>query len=204
MSLDTAVALVAVADARTVLKIAGSSEDTVLADLINRASALASKYAGRQLVSTQRTEYYDGDGDRQLILNHRPVTAVASVYIDGLRTFGADTLVDSAADLITDGAAGILELWNNGGSFTKGRANVKVTYTAGYVAGSTVPHDLEEAVLLIVQHHYKRIYQDGRIGLQSETLDDRTLTYSQDAIPPKAKMILERYRDVLSPGGGHA
>lgn len=204
MSLDTTVALVAVADARTVLKIVGAGEDAVLADLINRASAFAAKYCGRPLVSTARTEYYSGDGDRQLILNHRPVTAVASVHVDGLRDWGADTAVDTTEDLIRDDAAGILELWNNGGAFTKGRGNVRVVYTAGYVAGSTVPHDLQDAVLMIVQHHYKRIYQDGRIGLAAETLDDRTLTYSQDAIPPKAKEILNRYRDALAPGGGHA
>ncbi len=206
MSLDAAVALVSVAQAKVLLKIptGTTSEDSLLEDLINRASALAEKFVGRKLVSAQRTEYHDGDGSTQLILNYRPVTAVASVHVDALRDWGADTAVDVAEDLILDGGAGMIDLFNNGGAFTKGRSNVRVVYTAGYVAGTTVPHDLEEAVLLIVQHHYKRLYQDGRIGLVSETLDDRTMSYSQDAIPPKARDVLDRYRDPLAPGLGHA
>jgi uncharacterized phiE125 gp8 family phage protein len=206
VSVDAAVALITIADLKPFLKIptGTTSEDSLLEDFVNRASAFAAKFVGRSLVSAARTEYYSGDGKPELILNSRPVTAVASVHIDSLRQWGSDTAVIVADDVIVDGGAGIIELWNNAGVFPKGRGNIRVVYTAGYVAGTTVPYDLREAVIMIAQHHYKRIYQDGRIGLLSETLDDRTLAYSQDSIPPKAADILKRYRDVLAPGLGHA
>jgi uncharacterized phiE125 gp8 family phage protein len=202
MSLDSAIALASAAEARVVLKISGSGEDTILEDLINRASAFANKFTGRQLLEAAITEYYDGDGTDELALNNYPVSAVTSVHDDVLRVFGSTTEI-VAGDRILDGAAGIIKLWNSAFSFIKGKRNVRVVYTAGYPSAS-IPHDLKEAVLMIVQHHYKRVYQDQRIGLASETISDHTIQYSEDAIPKKAADTLARYRRINSGNLGHA
>jgi uncharacterized phiE125 gp8 family phage protein len=202
MSLDTTIALASVAEARAVLKIGGAGEDTILADLINRASAFANKFTGRQLLEADFTEYYDGDGTDELTLNNYPVSDVESLHDDTLRAFGSDTEIDED-DIILDGAAGIIKLWNGTFTFLKGKRNVKVVYTAGY-ADDAVPHDLKEAVLMIVQHHYKRVYQDQRIGLASETVGDHTMQYSEEAIPKKAADTLARYRRINSGNLGHA
>jgi hypothetical protein len=82
----------------------------------------------------------------------------------------------------------------------KGRGNIKVVYVAGYKdsTDNLVPYDLQEAALLVCQHMYKRHYQDGRIGLSSETVGDRTFNYDADAIPKKAKEIIAAYADIGS------
>lgn len=199
MSVDSAVALIDTSDLKTLLKISGSSEDTLLEGLINRASQLVASYCGRNFVSASRTEYYDGNGEPELILKNYPVTVLTSLHDDTERSFGSDSEIDTSEDVQLDGNAGIITLWNNEVSFIKGRGNVKVVYTAGYVKGSTVPYDLQEAVLMIAMHFYKRIYQDQRIGLQSETIGQKTMSYSERDIPTKAKTILNLYRTANSP-----
>lgn len=205
MSLDAAIALATVAEAKVVLKIPSgtTSEDTVLEDLINRASAHANKHTGRQLLLARFTEFYDGDGSDELMLNNYPVGTLTSVHDDPLRDFAAGSLLVVDDDYILDAAAGIISAMSGHPAFLKGKATVKVVYTAGYALAS-VPHDLKEAVLMMVQHHYKRMYQDQRIGLASESIGDQTFTYSEEAIPKKAKATLDRYRRKSSGSYGHA
>lgn len=196
MAVDANVALVTVTQAKTWLKISGSSEDTLLESFIDRAGDLANRFTGRHLKTKSYTEYYDGNGTAQIILRNHPATTLTSIHIDAMRAWGSESAVDVSADVMLDGAAGIIRLWNNGGLFTKGRGNVRVIYVAGYKdsANNLVPYDLQEAALLIVAHSYKRHYQEQRIGLQSETIADRTFNYSDEAIPKKAEAILKRYR----------
>lgn len=199
MSVDAAVALITLTQAKTHLKITGSTEDPLLEEMINRSGQFCATYVGRALKSAERTEYYDGKGSRKLQLIEFPVTAVSSVNVDGLRAWGSSTAIDVAANVIIDGPAGILTLWNNGGVFACGQSNVRVVYTAGYKdsADNLVPWDLQEASLIILQLSYKRHYQDQRIGLVSETVGDRTYNYSEDAIPKKARMILDSYKEIV-------
>jgi uncharacterized phiE125 gp8 family phage protein len=205
MSVDSTIALVTLAQARLALKVPAATVDAVqdaaLEDMINRASAFANKWTGRWLLLKSYTEYYDGDGGNSLMLKNYPVDTLTSVHDDPLRVFGASTLI-AASDYILDAAGGIIRLWNNAVTFLQGRANIKVVYTAGYPLAS-VPYDIQEAVLMIVQHQYKRVYQDQRIGLASETIGDHTMQYTDDAIPKKAKEVLERYRLKHSANYGH-
>lgn len=201
---DADVALITLAQAKTFLKITASDEDQLLCDFISRAGDFANTYTGRHLKSKEWTEYYDGDGSAILQVRNYPITTLTSLNDDSLRTWTSATDKDVSADVMLDGPAGIIRLWNNGGRFLRGRGNVRVVYTAGYkdATNNLVPYDLQEASLLIVMHTYKRVYQDQRIGLQSETIGQRTLSYKDDAIPPKAKLILDSYVGINQPTYG--
>ena len=185
MALDTANALVSLADAKTFLKISASSEDSVIEDFINRASIWANDYTGRRLKSRSNSDVYDGDGSDILLLRDYPVNAVTSFQI-----------VDEPVPLIIyedfslNAENGIIKT-KNGRMVTKGFQNVSLTYTAGY---STPPETIKEAVLLYVGHLYRRQYADQKFGVQSETVGDRTTTYGSDDIIPKAKALLNPYR----------
>lgn len=198
MAVDSAVALITLAQAKTHLKITASSEDTLLEQMINRAGQVCNTYTGRHLKTATWTEYYNGNGNRTLELSNFPITSVTSVNVDSTRQWASSTAIDTDEDLIVDAPAGIIKLWNNGGLFYAGFGNVKVVYVAGYTdsGDNAVPYDLQEAALLILQLSYKRHYQDQRIGISSETVGDRTYNYSDDDIPKKAKMILDSYRDL--------
>lgn len=201
MSVDASVALITLAQAKTHLKISGSTEDTLLEEMINRSGQVCASYAGRNFKSAQRTEYYDGNGKSKIELMNFPVTAITSVNIDPLRLWSSSTALDVSTDLILDGQAGILQISNGRFIFTKGLGNIRVIYTAGYKdsVDNLVPWDLQEASLIILQLSYKRHYQDQRIGLTSETVGDRTYNYSNEDIPAKARMILDSYRELAKP-----
>jgi len=205
MTVDADVALVTLDQAKSWLKISGSTEDSILTDLVNRSGALANTYTGRHLKSKEWTEYYDGDGGTVLQLKQFPVTAITSINVDPKREWSADTLVDLTADSLQNMNAGIVRLWNAGGAFWRGRANVKVVYTAGYkdATDTLVPYDLQEAALLIIMYSYKRHYQDQRIGLQSETIGQKTIAFTNESIPKKAQAILDQYRAIGAMTNGY-
>jgi len=142
-------------------------------------------------LSRALTEYYDGDGDNELMLKQYPVSALTNLYDDVLRAFGAGTAINIASDVVLDSEKGIVRLWNQAVAFNVGIANVKVVYTAGY---ATVPETIKEAVLIYVGHLYRRLYQDQRFGVSSETIGDRTTTFAGDVVPAKSKALLMPYR----------
>lgn len=191
MALDTTNALVSLAEAKTFLKITASSEDSVIEDFINRASIWANDYTGRLLKSRANTDYYDGNGGNVLSLNQYPVTTLTSLNDDTDRVFGSGTAINVSTDVILNTDAGIVTLFNQATAFSVGTMNIKVVYTAGY---TTAPETVKEAVLLYVGHIYRRQYADQKFGVQSETIGDRTTTYSTDDFVGKAKALLNPYR----------
>ncbi|TXH42913.1 MAG: hypothetical protein E6Q97_34960 [Desulfurellales bacterium] len=193
MALDTVNALVSPDDVKAFLKIASESEDPIIETFINKASIWANDFTQRLLLSRTLTEYYDGEGETELLLRQYPVTALTNLYDDPLRAFGAGTAIDIANNVVLDGEKGIVRLWNQAVAFNDGIFNVKVVYTAGYALAS-VPESIKEAVLLYIGNLYRRQYQDQRFGVSSETIGDRTTNYANDEFPAKAKALLNPYR----------
>lgn len=189
MALDTANALVSLAEAKTFLKISASSEDSVIEDFINRASIWANDYTGRRLKSRSNSDVYDGDGSDLLLLRDYPLVSIGDLRIDDGSHEGAPPQTTSD-DYTLNLPSGLIKL-KNGVLFVKGFQNVDITYTAGY---TTAPETVKEAVLLYVGHLYRRQYADQKFGVQSETVGDRTTTYGSDDIIPKAKSLLNPYR----------
>lgn len=191
MAEDATVALVSTANVKTFLGITGSTEDTIIDALVNSMSVAIAKYCGRDFVSAAATEYYDGTDAPSLVLKRYPIITLTSLNIDGARLFGSSTDVDVSANVIVDNNSGIITLWNLYDKFPCGRRNVKVVYTAGY---ATIPADLQHAAKLAVQFTYKRHYTEQRIGIVSESVGDKNISYDQGDLPSPVKKLLAPYR----------
>ena len=101
------------------------------------------------LVPTTHTEYYDGDGSRDLYLSHHnpwaahtpspvDVTSVTVIATD-------DTETDFTATQLADLVCYPDRLRRRSGTFTSGNRNIKVVYKTGY---ATCPEDIKQAALL--------------------------------------------------------
>lgn len=190
---DETVALITTAEAKAFLGIptATTSENTMVNAIINSMSKFFTTYCGRNFINAEYTEYYDGTDTDKLFLKNYPIITLDSLYIDATRVFAASSLISSAYYLLNK-ASGIVTLFNYG-IFPCGKGNIKVTYDAGYATDS-IPYDLKHACRLAVLHAYKRHYQDKRIGLVSETIGDRTMSYANEDLPITVKSILNRYK----------
>lgn len=165
--------------------------DTWLSTLISAASVFIENYCKRKFVSREYTEYYDGKGRDRIFLNHRPISAIAYIYDDCDREFGADTLIDS--DEYTYYAEeGIVRLFGETrqfftrGIFQEGVLNVKIKYTAG----ETVPADLNQACVDMVIWKFRLKNTDG---ISSESIGSYSVSYSREQIPSKILSVLDMY-----------
>jgi hypothetical protein len=85
------------------------------------------------------------------------------------------------------------------GEFPEGHRNIKITYYGGY---STIPDDLEQACLEIVQILYEGNENIGNI--QSEKLGDHSITYanysslahSMSNVSEATKYVLDKYKRI--------
>jgi len=130
--------LTSTANVKVYLGISGSDDDTLIGQLIGRATDAIQAFCHRTFGSTTYTEYHDGRGESKIVLEHRPIISVASVYDDLDRQFGPETLIDSD-DYVIREDEGIIEWLASNSTFPStaayfydGQLNVKVTYTAGY------------------------------------------------------------------------
>ncbi len=150
-------------------------QDYRLGLIIAAADSIVKDHCGRDFEVKTYTEFYNGTGSRFIILNQRPVTSVASVYLDynaaygdnPQGAFGIDSLLQQGVDYALDrdqpdgsSAGGLLTrlktIWLEvGRSYYPGKltsdigpalGSIKVTYTAGY---AVIPLDLVYATCCI-------------------------------------------------------
>jgi hypothetical protein len=174
---------------------AGSAEEEEVDLIVNAASARAAEMTGRgvdengysRLISTSRTEYYDGDGTDTLLLKAYPITTVATVYVDPDRDYESTDLLDSG-DYVYYGMDGTVK--TDGALFSSGNKSVKITYTGGY---TSIPYDLQLAIKELVMFWYKR-NTDKRVGVSSISVGDKNVSYEKD-VPQSVLSIFNRYKD---------
>lgn len=116
-----------------------SSDDTQITRAVAAASTFIRHFLQRALVSAAYSETRNGTGGRELMLRHAPVTAVATVSVDGHAISPAPDSV--SAGYVPDGAAGMIYL--RGHAFHRGVQNVVIAYTAGHLVvdeAQTIPN----------------------------------------------------------------
>jgi len=190
--------LTTLANAKEYLGISGSDDDTLLGNLIDRASEAIENYCRRKFAQETLTEYYDGRGSHRLVLNRRPVSSITSIYDDLDRDFTEDTLID-ADDYVLYPDEGIVEFKNTASTFPStaayfydGQRNVKVTYVAGY---ETIPTDVEQACLMLVALLYNRAKQRADGIKQESQAGAYSVAYAGMLMTPEIKALLEPYRE---------
>lgn len=180
--------LTTVATFKAWASISSVSDDALLGLVITRLSAAINNHLNRALLSASYSEVYDGRGGQVLMLRNRPVTAVASLSIDGITIPAATTrpIVGYAFD------ATALYL-SEGYAFARGLRNVAVTYTAGY---ATTPPDVEQAILEWLNVIYR---ERDRVGLVSKALAGETTAFDVGAMPKRVQQYLVPFKSVVSP-----
>ena len=165
--------------------------DDKIEDMIPAASRMLEKYIGHSLFETEYTEYYDGDGTNEIILDHYPVTEIESIHDDLDREFGVDSEIDvedAAFDSNDQKNVGLVRLFRGTSYFTTGVLNIKVVYTAGY---ATLPEDAEMACVQLVSWLLTRAASEG---MGAATLGGKSETYEVDSIPMYIKRLVAPYK----------
>lgn len=184
-------ALTTLADVKEALGITDNTQDSLLTNLINRATDIIEKYCdGRRFASTDYTnEEYDGDGSHFLTLKNFPVSALTSVQrmTGDFTTPSWDTLDSSMYKYLDEEG----QIYYTGG-FSSGIRNYRASYTAGY---TTIPNDLAQACITLVSYLKN---QTKSVGMKSETLGEYSYTKDDDITASIKNLgldeILEAYR----------
>ena len=197
MPLDT------LSNAKSVLLVSGSGDDTMLAQLLDAADSFIEKYTGRSFAGGTFTETHPAGGP-MLFLRNFPVASVTSLKVDADRAFGSGTERDTTTYAI-HADRGVVE--SRTGPFLspyrKGWADwpesVKVVYTT---ATGSVPAAVKQAFSDLVGHWYRlaKTSLDANFLMLTESMNGTTSKgYSWSltrglAIPPGVLKLLEPYR----------
>ena len=151
--------------------------------LINKASSWIERQVGRHLARNKYHQWYDANGQQELVLIEYPIIEVEFVKENGV-------LVNpSQYDYGQTGEIGVIyrdEGWLKAGyriglayDMVYPKQAIEVSYTAGYVLPKdatdddpqTLPADLEGLLWEIVSQAYTGL-QNGSMGLSSFTISD--------------------------------
>jgi len=191
--MDTGISLLTLAEVKSYIEgstTGSTTYDANYGNIIDSVSLYFNNYTGRHLKSSTFTEYYDGNDDRDLVLNQYPITSTSvTVTIDPVYLFTTDLTVDSS-DIRIYADEG--RIWRYDGEFEEGNQNVKVVYTAGYTS-SGMPGDLKRAALETALVFWNREDKKDRVGVRTESFEGGSRTYETD-IPWGAKQVLDYYR----------
>jgi uncharacterized phiE125 gp8 family phage protein len=192
MALDAVNALITWEYAKAMLDLE-DSEQTKIENLINSASWAANIYTHRLLKARDHTITIDSYGGKTLRLPEYPINALTSVHIDLDRDFGSETEVTDDILVYKEGGTIAYDY-----EFPLGLQCVKVVYNAGYGYDSEeVPHDLQIAILEIVQWYRARLSGNG-IGVTAIQNPDGIATEFERNIPLSARRKLDPYVRVVA------
>jgi len=193
-------ALTSLANLKTYLNISGTTNNTFMETLVDRATALMEEYTRRNLKARDYSydsdsEDYDKDNavmdgnDRDvLILPQRPVNSLTTLRVNE-QAISESTGVYVCGWMI-DKKRGMVRLRCY--LFTKGMDNVELAYNAGY---STVPDDLEQACIEQAAWMYKQSpVGQGLLGVSSRSLQDGSISYTAKDLLPQVKLVLQNYK----------
>ncbi len=190
------------------LAASATGEDAWLEVLMSNAIEAIARYLGyappsagasATLESTTYTGLrFDTYGGDHVSLPCGPITAIASVYDDPLRQFGADTLLASTDYEITPGTFDGIDLLPEGewGAWSDTPKAGKVTCTAGY---ATLPASLKHAICLAVAHWYSL---PDRLGQQSQNSGGATLSWRAEDLPVVVQQMLQPFMLTIQLTGG--
>ena len=177
--------LCTLADVRNWLTLTGTTDDTLISAAITSLSDAMQTWMNRQIASQSYTEQRDGVGSVRLSFANYPVSAVASLSVDGI------SIPPAATPQATGFYFNTKQIFLNDYSFTKGFGNILMIYTAGYAA---VPPELKQAAIQLVSEKYK---ERQHIGQKNKIVDKETLGFDVNDFPAYVKTMMNNYKKVI-------
>ena len=179
--------IASLSELKSYLWITDSSQDTILTIFLDSADDFVRSYIGREIESATYTEYFDGDGQREILMKNYPVTTLTS-FEENTGTIQTPvwTAVDSSTYKLSPNIAKLFLTFYK----SRGFQNFKVVYVAWY---ATIPGDIKLATLKLASGYYNRRTSDG---IKSEGVAGDNIVYDTTEIPSDVFIILNNYRDV--------
>lgn len=165
--------------------VVGSADDASLQSLITAYSAYVQQWMNRQILTASYTNTFSGKNNTAQMLPQYPVTAVSAVTVDGV-AIPARTTPTGMGYFFDDDSVVL-----SGYTFSKGRSNVSISYTAGY---ATVPAEIAQAVNELVGLRYAL---KDKQGWSSKTLAGETVSLITGDMPSSVKTILGNWKAVV-------
>lgn len=175
------------ADIKSFLEI-DSIDDSVVVGVLNGVIAFVEQYTGKKMTvdAVDVTEYYHWDGTQILFLKRYPVVSITSLsYNTGTLSTPVWTAF-SGDDYYAD-----LQKWEiifPSRSIPRGFWNIKVVGKFWY---ATLPANLELAIKLLCGKVLNR--KDSQ-GIDSESVQWTSLSYSKDEMSDEIKQLLDPYK----------
>ncbi len=174
-------------------------EDLRINALIPNVSQLVKTYCGNSFVdffSSNKTETFNIDWDTYIVqLTESPVNSIVSVQERQSYSDSYATLTTGAFEFALDGRTDSILRTSSFGyqNWPRGVDAVKVVYTAGY---STVPADLELAVIDLITYYLKDEHKERRT-IQGASIQNASSSSQRDnvAFPDHIKRVLDLYKN---------
>ena len=182
---------------RSLLVETDPTDESIISLLAFSVTLEIENYCGRVFVSRPITEYQGGSASDAVTTREYPVTAFKSLEVKD-RTRGVFQLLNSDYYTLTPEpgeSSGPIDIeLVSGYTFPRGKNNIKLKYTAGYLPGE-VPDDLKMAFCEIISWMLKRLKarQVGVHTLDRAANQKGPLLYDPN-IPEHARQILQSYR----------
>lgn len=185
--------------------ITGSADDARITSLAVRVSALCEAFCNRVLEDSgvNVTEYYDGDGSRDLWLKRAPIVSIASVHQSAEGQWNDSTLVPADQYLVSKeegclrlrASSAIAALFGSEAAWPCGDFNLRVVYRAGF---QRVPPALKEAAIAWAQSIFYASRTQGG-GVTARTIGDFSETFasagsSSSSMPAFVSTVLAKFK----------
>ena len=155
--------------------------DNLIKTLITDISKYAEETCGRNFITAEYTEEYDGNGLIYLFLNQYPIISITTFTI-------SDNDVESDRYKIY---ADWGEIRFKSRIFTEGKQNVDITYIAGLGAtNKDLPADLKMAIKKLLKAEFLSAHTDN-INITPAEMDKKI-----DRIKKDGEDILSKYKDM--------
>lgn len=178
---------IALADIKSFLEI-DSIADSIVTVVLNGVVAFVEQYTGKKMSvdTVDVVENYNWDGSQILFLKNYPIKTVSEVaYNTGTRTTPTRTVI-SADSYYPDNNKWQIVFPSM--SIPRWFWNIKVTYRAWY---ETLPANLELAIKLLC---WNIINKKDAQGIDSESVQWTSLSYSKEEMSDEIKQLLDPYR----------
>ena len=182
--------LVSLAELKVWLNVQTTTDDAMLQTLIDQASQWVNNYTNRILYTGSYSVTLDGKGEVRKYLQNWPITAVASLTIDGTTIPASPDGIQSG--YVFDKVNPVISLIG-GYMFNPGTSNVLLTYTAGY---ATFPPEIVLAAKQLITAWYRGRSWAGKNS--SGGLQGQSASYFNKAeAPPEVLRCLDSYRRIF-------